>query len=209
MTGLNGGIIIVATKNQGKVKEFSHALSAWGKVQSMYDYPDLPEVIEDGDTFAANARKKAKTVGDALGKPVLADDSGLCVDKLGGVPGVYSARFAGEQATDQENNEKLLSELEKLSEGEDTEQPLLSPARFVCHLALYDPATGQFTEAEGTVDGMIMAEPAGSGGFGYDPLFYVPAYGKSMAELNVTEKQEISHRGEALRLLQNKLGLNQ
>ncbi|WP_068615661.1 XTP/dITP diphosphatase [Paenibacillus tuaregi] len=202
-------VIIVATKNQGKVKEFAHALSALGTVRSMYDYPELPEVVEDGDTFAANARKKAKTVGDALGKPVLADDSGLCVDKLEGAPGVYSARYAGENATDQENNEKLIRELEKLSEGQDTEQPLLSPARFVCHLALYDPATGEFTEAEGSVEGMIMAEPAGSGGFGYDPLFYLPAYEKSMAQLTIQEKQAISHRGAALRQLQEKLGLSQ
>lgn len=201
-------VIVVATKNQGKVKEFAHALSELGgTVKSMYDYPDLPEVVEDGDTFAANARKKAKTVGDLLGKPVLADDSGLCVDKLGGAPGVYSARYSGEHATDAENNAKLLGELEKLSEGEDTEQPLLSPARFVCHLALYDPGTGEFVESEGTVEGMISAEPAGSGGFGYDPVFYVPAYQKSMAELTLEEKQSISHRGAALRILRDKLGV--
>ncbi len=139
---LDQDLIIVATRNQGKVKEFEHAFAKLGKkVQSMFDYPELPEVVEDGETFADNALKKAKTVGDALGLPVLADDSGLCVDELDGRPGVYSARFAGEHATDQENNEKLLRMLEEKKMGDDTQQPLLSTARFVCTLVLYDPAT--------------------------------------------------------------------
>ncbi|WP_019638508.1 XTP/dITP diphosphatase [Paenibacillus fonticola] len=198
--------IIVATRNQGKVREFAHGLAFLEKpVKSMYDYPDVPEVIEDGNTFAENARKKAKEVGDFLGQPVLADDSGLCVDKLDGAPGVYSARYAGEGAADEANNEKLLRELGRFRSGEDTDQPLLSTARFVCHLALYDPATGQFTEAAGTVEGWITAEPAGDGGFGYDPLFYLPDYEKTLAELTVSEKQAISHRGAALRQLVAKL----
>lgn len=199
-------VIIVATRNKGKVKEFAHALAFLGKpVLSMYDYPDVPEVVEDGETFVDNVRKKAKTVGDLLGLPVLADDSGLCVDQLDGAPGVYSARYAGEGATDETNNIKLLRELEQLHQGEDTEQPLLSPARFECHLALYDPADGQFVEASGTVEGWITSQPAGGGGFGYDPLFYLPAYEKTMAELTLTEKQAISHRGAALRELTEKL----
>lgn len=200
-------VIIVATRNQGKMKEFAHGLAFLGKpVKSMYDYPDVPEVIEDGATFAENARKKAKQVGDYLGQIVLADDSGLCVDKLNGAPGVFSARYAGENSSDEDNNEKLLAELERLSLGEDTEQPLLSTARFVCHLAMYDPATGQFVEATGTVEGWITSEPAGGGGFGYDPLFYLPDYDKTMAELTIAEKQAISHRGAALRELIVKLG---
>lgn len=199
-------VIIVATRNQGKVKEFAHALEFMGKpVRSMYDYPEVPEVVEDGETFADNARKKAKTVGDLLGQPVLADDSGLCVDKLDGAPGVYSARYAGEGATDEENNLKLLRELEDLQLGEDTEQPLLSTGRFVCHLALYDPANGQFIEASGSVEGWITSEPSGDGGFGYDPLFYLPTYEKTMAELTMAEKQAASHRGAALRELAEKL----
>ncbi|GGH33764.1 XTP/dITP diphosphatase [Paenibacillus segetis] len=198
--------IIVATRNQGKVKEFAHALEFMGKpVRSMYDYPEVPEVVEDGETFADNARKKAKTVGDLLGQPVLADDSGLCVDKLDGAPGVYSARYAGEGATDEENNVKLLQELEELQQGEDTEQPLLSTGRFVCHLALYNPADGQFIEASGSVEGWITSQPSGGGGFGYDPLFYLPTYEKTMAELTMEEKQAISHRGAALRELAEKL----
>ncbi|MED4957315.1 XTP/dITP diphosphatase [Paenibacillus macerans] len=203
---IEGPVIVVATRNPGKVREFAHALEALNKqVRSLADYPDIPEIVEDGETFAENARKKAQTVGDHLGRPVLADDSGLCVDRLGGAPGVYSARYAGEGASDEDNNEKLLAELEKERLGEDTEQPLLSPARFVCHLALYDPATGRFVEASGEAEGWITSEPAGGGGFGYDPLFYLPAYEKTFAELSLEEKQAVSHRGAALRNLAAKL----
>ncbi|WP_310829963.1 XTP/dITP diphosphatase [Paenibacillus pedocola] len=205
-----GGILIVATKNKGKVREFQHAFAPLGlTVKSMFDYPQLPDVVEDGTTFAENAFKKSKAVGEALGLPVLADDSGLCVDALDGRPGVYSARYAGEDARDQDNNLKLLSELEGLKQGEDTGQPLLSPARFVCALSLYDPADGQELTAEGTVEGWITSEPAGGGGFGYDPLFYLPEYEKTMAELTLEEKQMISHRGMALRLLTDKLAAKQ
>ncbi|WP_313636628.1 XTP/dITP diphosphatase [Paenibacillus sp. FSL K6-0276] len=202
----DGGILIVATKNKGKVREFEHAFAPLGlTVKSMYDYPDLPDVVEDGATFAENAFKKSKAVGDALGIPVLADDSGLCVDALDGRPGVYSARYAGEDAGDEENNLKLLSELGKLKQGEDTGQPLLSTARFVCTLSLYDPSSGRELTSEGTVEGWITSEPAGGGGFGYDPLFYLAEYEKTMAELTMEEKQRISHRGTALRLLTEKL----
>lgn len=203
---LDSPIIIVATRNAGKVREFAHAFAPLGKeVKSMFDYPELPDVVEDGITFADNAWKKAKTVGDALGLPVLADDSGLCVDLLDGDPGVYSARYAGEGATDEKNNAKLLEALESLKSGEDTEQPLLSPARFVCALVLYDPATGDKYESEGMVEGWITAEAAGGGGFGYDPLFYVPEYELTMAELTLEQKQAISHRGHALRALVSSL----
>ncbi|MFE6077735.1 XTP/dITP diphosphatase [Paenibacillus sp. NPDC057886] len=203
---LGSPIIIVATRNAGKVREFAHAFAPLGKeVKSMFDYPELPDVVEDGVTFAENAWKKAKAVGDALGLPVLADDSGLCVDLLDGDPGVYSARYAGEDATDAKNNAKLLEALESLKSGEDTEQPLLSPASFVCALVLYDPATGDKYESEGMVEGWITAEAAGGGGFGYDPLFYVPEYEMTMAELTLEQKQAISHRGHALRALVSSL----
>lgn len=206
----SGGILIVATKNKGKVREFQHAFAPLGlTVRSMFDYPELPDVVEDGTTFAENALKKSKAVGEALGLPVLADDSGLCVDALNGRPGVYSARYAGEGAQDEDNNLKLLSELEGLKQGEDTGQPLLSTARFVCALSLYDPADGQELTAEGAVEGWITSEPAGGGGFGYDPLFYLPDYEKTMAELTLEEKQKISHRGTALRLLTDKLAAKQ
>ncbi|MDQ0495487.1 XTP/dITP diphosphatase [Paenibacillus brasilensis] len=204
---LDGPIVIVATKNKGKVREFAHAFAPLGKeVKSMYDYPDIPDVVEDGKTFAENALKKAKAVGDALGLPVLADDSGLCVDLLDGAPGVYSARYAGEGASDHENNIKLLDVLESKQLGDDTEQPLLSSAQFVCTLILYNPQTGETLESTGSVDGWITTETAGGGGFGYDPLFYLPEYEKTMAELTLEQKQAISHRGIALRNLMTKLG---
>lgn len=200
------GILVVATKNAGKVREFQHAFGPFGlTVKSMFDYPELPDVVEDGTTFAENALKKSRQIAEALGLPVLADDSGLCVDALDGRPGVYSARYAGEGATDKDNNLKLLDELERLKQGEDTGQPLLSTARFVCALSLYDPSTAAELTAEGAVEGWITSEPAGGGGFGYDPLFYLPDFEKTMAELTLDEKQSISHRGKALRLLTERL----
>lgn len=199
--------IVIATKNVGKVKEFAHAFAKLGiEVKSLLDYPSIPDIVEDGDTFIANAKIKAKTAGDALGVPVLADDSGLAVDALNGEPGVYSARYAGEGASDAQNNEKLLAQLADKGARLD-EQPLangtslLSPAQFQCALALYFPDNGQFMIAEGMVEGVIMDRPHGDGGFGYDPLFYVPKLGCSMAELSKEEKGKISHRGEALKQL--------
>lgn len=203
---LTGNKIIVATRNPGKVKEFTHAFAAFGwSVQSMFDYPDLPDVIEDGTTFADNAIKKARIIGDALNLPVLSDDSGLCVDALGGDPGVYSARYAGTHGDDEANNRKLLTELERLRTADDAGEPLLSQAQFVCVLVLYDPHSGEHIETRGTVDGWITSKPHGEGGFGYDPLFYLKPYGKTMAELTLAEKQEISHRGHALRALTDRL----
>lgn len=204
---LNQAVIVVATKNAGKVKEFAHALQKLDKsVESLLDYPQIPDIVEDGDTFAANARIKAKTTGDILGVPVLADDSGLRVAALNGDPGVYSARYAGENATDGENNAKLIQELHQLADHAEREElqdgsKLLSNAQFVCALALYDPATGLFLESEGTVDGVITDNPHGNGGFGYDPLFWLPSLNRGMAELSKEEKQQISHRGDALRKL--------
>lgn len=204
---LNHAVIVVATKNAGKVKEFAHALQKLDKsVESLLDYPQIPDIVEDGDTFAANARIKAKTTGDILGVPVLADDSGLRVAALNGDPGVYSARYAGENATDGENNAKLIQELHHLADHAEREElqdgsKILSKAQFVCALALYDPATGLFLESEGTVDGVITDNPHGNGGFGYDPLFWLPSLNRGMAELSKEEKQQISHRGDALRKL--------
>lgn len=198
--------IVIATKNSGKVKEFAHAFAKLGvDVKSLLDYPDIPDIPEDGSTFVENAKIKAKAAADILNVPVLADDSGLTVDALDGAPGVYSARYSGEGATDERNNSKLITELtalgasmnEELSDG----TQLLSAAQFRCALALYDPASAEFIVAEGNVDGVIADRPHGDGGFGYDPYFYVPALGCSMAELTKEEKGRISHRGEALRKL--------
>ncbi|GFN33684.1 XTP/dITP diphosphatase [Paenibacillus xylaniclasticus] len=209
----SGQVVVVATGNAGKVKEFAHAFAELGmEVRSLRDFDGLPDIVEDGDTFQANARKKAKTIGDALGLPVLADDSGLCVDALGGAPGVYSARYAGEGATDADNNAKLLRELKQLA-GAIGDVPaseahgvvLYGGARFKCALALYDPEDGTFMDAEGAVEGRILSSPRGEGGFGYDPLFWLPEMGCSMAELTMEEKQAISHRGAALRELFSQL----
>ncbi|SFE23413.1 XTP/dITP diphosphohydrolase [Paenibacillus catalpae] len=207
--------ILIATKNEGKVKEFAHAFAKLGRtVVSLNEYPAFPDIVEDGDTFSANARIKAKAAGDAFQVPVLADDSGLRVAALGGAPGVYSARYSGEGATDASNNAKLLEELKRLN-ATDAAEPLadgtrlLSPAQFVCVLALYDPATGEFMESEGTVDGFIAERPRGEGGFGYDPLFWLPQLSRSMAELSKEEKQAISHRGNALAKLVEKLETNE
>lgn len=201
--------IIVATSNQGKLKEFQLAFASLGKrVLSMADYPQLPEVVEDGDTFKANALKKAKEVAEAIQLPVIADDSGLCVERLAGAPGVYSARYAGGHGDTKANNAKLLEELKKLPErrvehdelGEASDH-VLSAAQFVCCLVLYDPAEQRYVDVIGTCDGFILDEARGEHGFGYDPLFYVPAFGKTMAELTPEQKQSISHRGNAIRKL--------
>ncbi|MCE5170206.1 XTP/dITP diphosphatase [Paenibacillus profundus] len=205
--------IIIATQNQGKLKEFQLAFSPLGKqVLSMADFPHIPDIEEDGKTFAENALKKAKTMAEIVALPVLADDSGLCVARLDGAPGVYSARYAGEHGNDQSNNAKLLVELAKLQPKDmgaglslDAGAQVLSEAQFVCVLALYDPASCQALEVQGTADGYIIGEARGRNGFGYDPLFYLPHFGRTMAELSPEEKQSISHRGDAIRQLQQKL----
>ncbi|HEX7057232.1 MAG TPA: XTP/dITP diphosphatase [Bacilli bacterium] len=202
----NNKQIIIATKNSGKVREFADMFAKVGlSVRSLHDVPNMPEIVEDGETFLANAEKKARTIARAAGIPVLADDSGLRVDLLDGAPGVYSARFAGEHATDRDNNEKLLDELRKKRHGKPAANPqdapvtLLSPAQYVCALVLYDPAEGNSLRVEGECSGYIIAEPRGHNGFGYDPYFYVPEYGMTMAELAPEVKNAISHRGKALR----------
>ncbi len=209
MSILTAASLVVATTNKGKVKEIQHKFSAIGlHVLSLANYPQIPPIVEDGATFMDNAEIKARAVAEALGHPSLADDSGLCVDALGGAPGVYSARFAGEHATDADNIAKLLHDLRELHTRElvqvDLPDPLpigarvLSAASFRCALALVDPKSGQVWRAEGQCPGYIIDEPRGTGGFGYDPVFYVPAFGRAMAELTVEEKQSISHRGSAL-----------
>ncbi len=205
-----GDKIIVATKNAGKTAEFREAFAPLGiEIADLREFPDLPPAEENGATFAENARIKARAAAERIGLPVMADDSGLCVDALGGAPGVRSARYAGEHATDAENNAKLLAELAKAARayrlpGGGPE--VFGPARFVCSLALYDPREQIFTMAEGTVEGMILTAPRGDGGFGYDPLFWIPKFGKTMAELTTEEKNGISHRGQAIRRLLAQLG---
>ena len=184
--------IVLATGNKGKIKEFSGLLEGvFRRIISLNDLESPPEVIEDGATFRENALKKARVLAAYSGKPALADDSGLVVDSLGGRPGVYSARYAGEGATDRDNIAKLLAELRGI------ENRL---ARFVCVLALVYPGGREIT-AEGACEGVIMTEPRGEGGFGYDPVFYLPELGKTMAELPPEKKNTLSHRARAAEAL--------
>lgn len=201
-----GPEIVIATRNAGKVKEFEPLFHSRGiALKSLRDYAELPEVVEDGETFAANALIKARTIAKHLGVPVLADDSGLCVDELDGEPGVYSARYAGEHATDEANNRKLLDRLHQRRSSLGSADPEavagLSPARFVAALCLVDAKGEAIAEVEGVCHGYIIGEGRGTNGFGYDPLFYVPVLGKTMAELTLEEKNGISHRGHALMAL--------
>ncbi|ASS74896.1 non-canonical purine NTP pyrophosphatase [Tumebacillus algifaecis] len=181
--------LLLATKNQGKVKEIQHFFAELGwHVEAVPQ--TAPDVTEDQETFAGNAIKKAEEMARAFHMPALADDSGLEVDALQGRPGVYSARYAGEHASDQQNNEKLCAELASISDGERT-------ARFVSAIALARP--GQETlVAFGTLEGYILTEGRGTGGFGYDPLFLLPERDKTLAELTIEEKNGISHRAKAL-----------
>ena len=188
---------VLATRNKGKVKEFSELLlGVVANVVSLDDLEDPPEVVEDGETFKDNALKKARAICEYSGLPALADDSGLEVDALGGRPGVYSARYAGAGASDSDNYEKLLEEL-----GDDPDRR----ARFVCVLALVFPDGKEIT-SEGECPGMITDGPRGEGGFGYDPVFYVPGKAKTMAELPPEVKNELSHRARAVRNLIEILG---
>ncbi len=182
----------MATENDGKIKELRGMLNRKDfEVVSIRDFPDFPEITEDGDTFKKNAVKKAKAAGDFTGLLSLADDSGLEVDYLKGAPGVYSARFAGEGCDDKANNEKLLALLKGVPKGQRT-------ARFRCVVAIAEVG-GRVHTTEGVCEGMITTKPAGKGGFGYDPLFYIPKYKKTFAEMEFALKNEISHRGQAMR----------
>lgn len=184
--------IVVATGNRGKLTELQSMLAPLGvEVKSLADYPGLPEVVEDGATFADNAVKKAVAVAGATGEIALADDSGLEVDHLGGAPGVHSARFAGENKDDRANNEKLLALLEGVPGEKRT-------ARFKCVVALAAPG-GRIYTAEGACEGVIGTVPRGEGGFGYDPLFIVPELDMTFAELGLDIKNSISHRGKAFK----------
>ena len=186
--------LVVATGNKGKLSEFGELLKGVvDTILSPADFPGFPEVAEDGDTFEANAIKKALSAAIFTGKPVLADDSGLSVDYLDGRPGVYSARFAGEGASDADNNALLLRELSGVPAGERT-------AAFHCVIALCQP-DGSCQTFDGSLPGGILEAPRGGGGFGYDPLFLVPEYGQTLSELPIEIKNAISHRGRAMQQL--------
>jgi XTP/dITP diphosphohydrolase len=191
-------ILVLATRNQGKIREIEKALDIPRlEIRSLQDFPDLPEVVEDGRTFLENAFKKAQACAQATGCPALADDSGLEVDCLNGAPGIYSARFSGAEATDEANNRKLLSLLEGVPEERRT-------ARFVCRIVVYLPE-GKWSQTDGFCPGIIAPGPRGEHGFGYDPIFYLPELNKTMAELPLEEKNRISHRAQALRKIRSHL----
>lgn len=181
--------LVLATRNEGKVKEFRELVSGVAiEIKSLKDFGPVPEVLEDGKTFEDNAYKKAHFTAKILGYPALADDSGLVVDALGGEPGVYSARYAGEGVTDKENNLKLLTAME----GNENRK-----AAFETVLAIAVPG-GPALIYEGRCEGEILHEIKGENGFGYDPLFYYPEFKKTFAQMTPEEKNSISHRGKAM-----------
>lgn len=184
--------IILATQNQGKIRELQELLvDETIEVLSLRDLADWEDVEENGVTFADNAALKARVAAQKTGLIALADDSGLEVDALNGAPGVYSARYAGEPKDDERNNDKLLQQLESTSDDKRT-------ARFRCALVVVTPEGEEFL-TEGSVEGRILRQRRGTDGFGYDPLFYVPEYARTMAELTLTEKNKLSHRAQAFR----------
>ncbi len=193
------GKVFIATSSKGKLRDFAGAASSHGvEVATLPGFDSLPEVEEDGATFEANARKKAEYYSRAApGELVLADDSGLEVDALAGAPGVRSARFAADglgpqsETRDAANNARLLRELNGVADGKRT-------ARFVCVIAVATDGTTLAT-FRGAAGGVILRGQRGAGGFGYDPLFYVPELGKTFAELSAEEKAAVSHRGRAFR----------
>ncbi|MCJ7809681.1 MAG: XTP/dITP diphosphatase [Desulfobulbaceae bacterium] len=183
------GPLVLATKNKGKIAEFRNLFEKMEvSLKSLDDFGPIPEVVEDGETFEDNAVKKARFTARVLGLPAIADDSGLVVEALGGRPGVYSSRYAGEDATDVVNNCKLLKDMEGVRNRE---------AYFACVLAIAVPQ-GPALIYEGKCHGVIAQEMTGSQGFGYDPLFYHPPSGKTFAEMSSEEKNHLSHRGMAM-----------
>jgi XTP/dITP diphosphohydrolase len=186
--------LIIATKNKGKAKEFVELFEPLGfRVKTLLDYPDAPDIEETGETFEENALLKAAGISNIFQKIVIADDSGLVIDALDGRPGVYSARYAGTKKDDEANIQKVLFEMKDVPEEKRT-------AHFHCTLALVVPGKDPVI-VEGTCNGLILTEKRGNNGFGYDPIFYLPHLKKTMAEMTSEEKNQISHRGNAIRKL--------
>lgn len=190
--------VVLATRNQGKIREFQKRFSEIGwEVIPIADIADIPEPEETGTTFRENALQKARYYAEAVNLPVLSDDSGIIADVLGNEPGVYSARYAGVHGNDEANNQKLVEVL----------RPYRREARrghYMCVIAVVWPDGREIT-AEGRCNGIIRDFYKGTGGFGYDPLFYLPEFGKTMAELSMEEKNKISHRGKAVDAMLKKL----
>jgi len=187
--------LIIATNNEGKVKEIKAILGDfYDEVLSLKDVGISLDVVEDGETFLANAIKKAVEAATVTRCDTLADDSGLCVDALFGAPGIYSARYAGENVTYEDNNKKLLRQMEGIGDR---------AAKFVCAVALV--LSGEVITVRGEVNGAIAQAESGENGFGYDPLFFVPELGQTFAQLSPEIKNSLSHRGRALEALKEKL----
>jgi len=188
--------IVIATRNKGKTAEIRDLLKdAPIAIKNLNDFGPIPEAAEDGNTFDENAYQKSSLTARVLGLPALADDSGLCVAALDGAPGIYSARYAGENATDAENIARLLAAMENKQNR---------AAAFECVLSLAVP-TGAALTYEARCEGLITQAPEGECGFGYDPVFYYPPLEKTFAQLTREEKSRVSHRGKALRELQSEI----
>ncbi len=182
--------LVLATRNRHKGEELAALLGDLGiTIRTLDEFPDAPDVVEDGDTCEANAIKKASAIAEFTGLPAVADDTGLEVDALGGRPGIYAARYAGEDATYEDNCRKLLRELMGVSREQRT-------ARFLTVAAIALPS-GERRVAQGTLDGVIAEEASGTLGFGYDPVFLIPELGKTLAQLSADQKNTISHRAKA------------
>lgn len=190
--------VIIATKNKGKAKDFEAIFNPYGfEVLTLHDVANDMDIEETGTTFEENAVLKAEALAERLQTFVIADDSGLAIDALNGAPGVYSARYAGEEKSDDGNMQKVLTELEGVEDEKRT-------ARFCCAIALAGPNMETKT-AFGTCEGVIAHDKKGTNGFGYDPIFFVPTLGKMMAELLPSEKAAISHRGNAIKKIEAEL----
>jgi XTP/dITP diphosphohydrolase len=182
--------LVLATRNRNKVIELVALLGDLGiTIRTLDEFPDAPDVVEDGDTCEANAVKKARVIAEFTGLPAVADDTGLEVDALGGRPGVYAARYAGKDATYEDNCRKLLRELMGVPREQRT-------ARFLTVAAIALPSDG-IRVARGTLEGVIAEEASGTLGFGYDPVFQIPELGKTLAQLSADQKNTISHRAKA------------
>lgn len=190
--------IIFATGNAGKMREIRLILGDLGcEIVSMKEAGAKPEIVENGTTFGENAEIKARAVWECTGDIVLADDSGLVVDYIGGEPGIYSARYMGEDTSYEIKNQNIIDRLKDAGDDQ-------RGARFVCNIAAVLP-DGRVIHTEATMEGEIAHKPAGEGGFGYDPILFIPEYGVTSAELTLEQKNRISHRGKALEAMKDQL----
>lgn len=195
---MNDNRIVFATGNEGKMKEIRLILSDLGmEILSMKEAGANPDIVEDGKTFGENAEIKARAVWAQTGGIVLADDSGLVVDCLNGEPGIYSARYMGEETSYEIKNQTIIDRVNRAESGDRS-------ARFVCNIAAVLP-DGRVLHTEETMDGLIAGQPAGNGGFGYDPILFIPEFGVTSAELTMEQKNRISHRGKALEAMKKRL----